>query len=109
MARTSVGDWKPDPKVLVRSKYLITVVSILVAAAASVLMRKLLKSHVSEPLSQGAGMYVMWLCLYFAIKSWSHKPEATSSEEKRQLTFWGWAVMGLLPAVMVTTAYIYFP
>jgi len=54
-------------------------------------------------------MYVMWLCLYPAMKAWSHKPERASSSKKRQLNFIGWTIIGLLPAIFVTVAYIYFP
>ena len=76
---------------------------------AAVVVKIVLKSHVSEPVRQGAGMYVMWLCLYPAMKAWSHKPERASSSKKRQLNFIGWTIIGLLPAIFVTVAYIYFP
>ena len=93
----------------VRSKYLIAIVTIVCAAVAAVVVKIVLKSHVSEPVRQGAGMYVMWLCLYPAMKAWSHKPERASSSKKRQLNFIGWTIIGLLPAIFVTVAYIYFP
>lgn len=91
----------------VRAKYLIAIVTIVGAAVASIIVRMLLKSYVSEPVRQGAGMYVMWLCLYPLMKAWARQPKSLSG--KRRLNFIGWAIIGVLPAVFVTVAYIYFP
>lgn len=92
-----------------RSKYLITAVSMIGAVAASIVVQKLVKSHVSEAVRQGVGMYVMWVGLYPAMKAWSPKPEGTLSSRKRRLTFIGWMIIGLLPGVMVAIMYSYFP
>jgi FtsH-binding integral membrane protein len=94
---------------LMLSKYFIMAVSIIVAAAAAIIVQKLLKSHVSAAVSQGTSWYVMWLCLYPSMKAWSRKPEAAPTRGKRPLTFFGWALIGLLAAIMVTTTYIWFP
>ena len=91
----------------VQAKYLIAIVTIIGAAVAAIIVRILLKSYVSAPVRQGAGMYVMWLCLYPLMKAWARKPKSLSG--KRRLNFIGWAIIGLLPAVFVTGAYIYFP
>src|SRR6266545_3745325 len=85
-----------------QSKYFIMAVSIIVAAAAAIMVQKLLKSHVSAAVAQGTGWYVMWLCLYPSVMVWSRKPEAARSRAKRPLTFLGWALIGLLGAIMVT-------
>ena len=94
---------------LMLSKYFLMAGSIILAAAAAIIVQKLLKSHASAAVSEGAGWYVMWLCLYPSVMVWSRKPEAAASRGKRPLTFFGWATIGLLGAVGVTTAYFYFP